>query len=84
VVFEPSHIEKRLAARQRSFRRFSRIHAGVTIMVTGVVILFGHYVLAAMTASDPDEEPARLLAMSFAALFFVLGATVIVTRGRDR
>jgi len=83
-AFAPTHIETRLAERQRSFQRFSRIHAGVMIMLTGVAILFGHYVLSAMTASNPEEEPGRLMAVAFAVLFFVVGAAVIFTRGRDR
>jgi hypothetical protein len=84
VAFTPTHIERRLAARQRSFRRFSRIHAGVSIMLTGAAILFGHYVLSAMTATDAEAEPGRLLAVTFAAVFFVVGVVVLFARDRDR
>jgi hypothetical protein len=53
-------------------------------MLTGVVILFGHYVLSAMTATDPEAEGRLVLPMTFAAIFFVVGAVVVFTRDRDR
>lgn len=35
------------------------------------------------TASDPEAEPGRPFAVTFAAIFFIVGAGLTFTRGRE-
>ena len=80
----PAHIEVMLERRRRSFRRFSRIHAGISIIAAGAGILFAHYPLARLTGTNPEAEGRLMLPAVFTAIFVLAGAGVLLTRDRDR
>ena len=80
----PAHIDVMLDRRRRSFRRFSRIHAGISIIAAGAGILFAHYALARMTGTNPEAEGRLMLPVGLTAIFVLTGAGVLLTRDRDR
>ena len=81
---EATTLDVLAAKRHRGFRRISRIYAGVSIMAIGVAILFGHYLMARMTGTDPEAGGAQVFPMVLAAVFVVAGAVVMLVPERHR
>ena len=63
-------------------RQRSNVHAGIEMILMGVLLAPGYLVLSMMTFSDPSRT-AMAVVIGFSVLLIGLGITAIVRSRRD-